>query len=315
MSNLATPSANKRVGFVGIGAQKCATTWIYDILRDHPQVGLSVNKEVNFFSQFYDHGYQWYERQFGEAPGATIFGEFSPSYFNDPAVPARVARYSPEIRLILSLRDPVERAISNHRHEVRVGHFQGDDLSLEAGLANNPSYVDQGLYATHLRRWLESFPLDRCLILLFDDIQTDPDGVARRVYSFLGVDPEHRSEALNAPSNVAHVKRSTALHDVRRGLRETAQRLGLGALWEQSARWGLRRLYRRLNWMPAEAVVPPVSSESRRFLRDCFRGEVDEIQALTGLSVGSWLRANDRADRDASIQSAPPETESASVRH
>ena len=103
-------------------------------------------KEVDFFSYRYDHGYQWYERCFQSAKPARARGEISPSYFAEPAVPgARRAISAPTPKSCCRLRDPVERALSNHRHEVRVGHLTGADLSFETGLANNPMYVEQGL--------------------------------------------------------------------------------------------------------------------------------------------------------------------------
>ena len=75
--------------FVGIGAQKCASTWIYQILSDHPDVSLSTKKEIDFFSYRYHHGSLWYEKHFPDKPGATATGEVSPSYFHEPAVPSR----------------------------------------------------------------------------------------------------------------------------------------------------------------------------------------------------------------------------------
>ena len=123
---------NTKINFLVIGAQKCASTWIYDILRDHRQVLLSERKELDFFSYHYERGFQWYERQFGPPNGWLAVGEISPSYFHEPAVPARLGEYLPEAKIIVSLRDPVERALSHHRHAVRVGDVVGDDLSFEA---------------------------------------------------------------------------------------------------------------------------------------------------------------------------------------
>ena len=150
--------------FIGIGAQKCASTWLYNILADHPEVWLSEKKELDFFSYYYDYGFQWYERNF-ESDESLVAGEVSPSYFHGKGVPKRVFEYDANLRLILFLRDPIERAISNHKHEVRIGHFRGSDLSFERGLKNNPSYISQGLYATHLEKWLEYFPKDWLLFV------------------------------------------------------------------------------------------------------------------------------------------------------
>lgn len=275
-------------GFIGIGVQKCATTWIYDILRDHPEVGMSATKEVNFFSYHYDHGFQWYGRQFPRDADVRVRGEISPSYFHDPAAPGRAAGYAPEAKLLVSLRDPVERAISNHKHEVRVGHFSGSDVSFEAGLANNPGYIDQGLYATHLERWLEYFPADRVLVVLFDDIVRDPAGVAQGIYRFLGVDENHLSTALYSRSNSGHLKRSLPLHAARRRVRAAVTQAGFGWAWETMARLGLRRIYRKYNWRPAEGRVPTVSAESRGALRERFKSEVVQLEAIIGRSLVQW---------------------------
>ncbi len=117
-----TQVTGSKPAFLGIGAQKSATTWLYDILSDHPDVCLSEQKELDFFSHYFDFGYQWYERQFPVHGAECIAGEVSPSYFHSPAVPERVHAYAPDIKLILLLREPVQRAISNHKHEVRIDH-------------------------------------------------------------------------------------------------------------------------------------------------------------------------------------------------
>jgi hypothetical protein len=291
---MATGHQKTKPGFVGIGAQKCASTWIYDILSDHPEVCVSAVKEVNFFSYHFDHGYQWYEGQF-DCSDDRLRGEISPSYFYEPAVPARIARYHPDAKLILALRDPVDRAISNHKHEVRVGHFSGDDLSFEAGLRNNPNYIDQGLYATHLKRWLEHFPAERILTVLFEDIVADPEQVARRVYAYLGIDESHRSEALDTRSNTGHLNRSPGLDGIRRQIRLSLARIGLAGAWEKLARSGLRNIYRRYNWLPAEAQIPPVSAEARNDLRQRFASEVEELEAILGRSLKHWRALPARA--------------------
>lgn len=275
-------------GFIGIGVQKSATTWIYDNLHDHPEVCVSEVKEINFFSHHYDHGFQWYERHFAPSDRTQIRGEISPSYFYEPAVPERIARYAPTVKLLLVLRDPVERAISNHKHEVRERHFMGPDLDFESGLANNPTYVEQGLYATHLRRWLQFFPREQIHIVLFEDVVNDPMRVAIGVFRFLGIDESHVSKALNEASNAGHINRSPQLHEARRRLRLAIAGAGLGRAWEGLARLGLRKVYREYNRLPSEALVPPVSEETRRALRRRFDGEIKELEQLVGCNLAAW---------------------------
>ena len=185
--------------FVGIGAQKCASTWLYDILADHPSVALGDDKELDFFSNYFDRGYQWYEERLAD-DATKLTGEVSPSYFHGVDVPARIFDYDPTMRLILFLRDPIERAMSNHKHEIRIGHLAGDDLSFERGLENNPSYIEQGLYGSHLARWLEFFPRQQIHIVSFDSVITDGAKVAKGIYEFLEIETGHVSVALEKKS-------------------------------------------------------------------------------------------------------------------
>lgn len=280
-----------KLTFIGIGAQKCASSWLYDILADHPEAALSEKKELDFFSYRYEQGYAWYERQFPDKPGTKAVGEISPSYFNEASVPERARLYSPDLRILLSLRDPVERALSQHRHQIRIGSIAGPDYRFETALADNPSYVDQGRYATHLSRWLASFPENQVLVVLMEDIRANPEATARKVYEFLGIDPDHRSAALYEKSNPSYAVRSRGADAVIQRLRKSIRRLGLGGVWRALGDSGLRRLYRRMNRKPSEAVVPPVPAETLGTLRAVFQDEIRTLEKLLGRNLERWRQA------------------------
>lgn len=289
--------------FIGIGAQKCASTWLYDILRDHPQVVLSRSKELDFFSYHYGRGYQWYRSQFPALSSSTLAGEISPSYFVSKDAPDRVRAFDPQARILVSLRDPVERAISNHRHEVRLGSFTGSDLSFEAGLANNPMYLEQSRYGTHLRRWQQCFPEAQILILLQEDIEADPVSVAKQVYSFLDVDTEHVSSFLHVRSNESHLYRSRFVESTRKGLRNTARSLGMDGVWRAAQRAGLQRLYRQFNRRPPTLAIPPVSEPTRAYLRDLLAEEVRCVEDILGRPLPHWRLGARCAERQARCSS------------
>ncbi|BFM05567.1 sulfotransferase domain-containing protein [Halioxenophilus aromaticivorans] len=275
--------------FIGIGAQKCASTWIYDILSDHPQAALSGLKEVDFFSYKYDHGLQWYERNFDEGfSGQPVVGEISPSYFHEPAVPERVLRHYPNIKLIVSLRNPVKRAISNHTHEIRVGHFGGSDLSLEKGLANNPTYVDQGLYAKHLQRWLEVFPRENVLVLVFEEVIADRTKAAKQIYEFLGIDSAHQSAFLDSKSNPGYVNKSKGLESFRKKARGMVKSVGLDSVWGMAAKLGLRKLYSNMNKVPGSKAVPAPKDETVVQLQQLFEQDIEQLEALLARDFTIW---------------------------
>jgi hypothetical protein len=278
-----------RPNFICIGAQKCATTWLHDVLSDHPQVCLGSTKEIDFFSYFYDFGFEWYERQFACAGTPVAVGEVSPSYFHSLSAPPRIFSYDRAMRLVLMLRDPVERALSNHKHEVRIGHLTGTDLSFEFGIRNNPSYVEQGRYATHLERWLGYFPRAQLLVLLFEDVVADPAAAARAAYEFLGIDGGHVSKAVSARSNESYVNRYPLLERMRVRGQQVLRAMRMEWVWLGAADAGGRRLYRAINRAQADHLIPPMADSTRQQLKAEFRGEIQRLERLLGRSLQHWL--------------------------
>ncbi len=283
------PHQSSKPTYIGIGAQKCASTWLHRILAEHPEVSVPQIKELDFFSYRYDHGYQWYERCFQSDKPARARGEISPSYFAEPTVPERVARYLPNAKILLSLRDPVERALSNHRHEVREGHLTGADLSFETGLANNPMYVEQGLYATHLKNWLRHFPRTAILVVLMEDIESDPLAVSKTVYQFLEVEQGYVPAGLGNRYNRSFATRWSPLGAIKDVVYSATRLPGLRWLWDTAARAGLRSLYRGINNVPSSSVIPEPSPQTLLQLRQRFAPEIRELETIIGRSLATWL--------------------------
>jgi hypothetical protein len=274
--------------FLGIGAQKCASTWVHKILDDHPEIFVSDPKELDFFSHNYDRGYLWYERHFSKAGTARAVGEVSPSYFCDPSAPDRVERYHPETKIVLILRDPVQRAFSNHLHEIRKGHFTGEDLRFEVGLASNPMYLFQSRYGTQLANWLRVIPKDRLLLLVQEDILADPVAQARRLYSFLGVDPDHRSPLLFRRSHESVGARSLALFRAWRAVGDFGRRHGLGDLVEGVKKLPPVAAVMAANRRDLRREIPGMHPETERALQQELASELIALADLVGRYDWPW---------------------------
>lgn len=275
--------------FIGIGAQKCASSWMHDILADHPQVDVASTKEVDFFSHRYELGLRWYEGQFVPHDASTVRGEISPSYFHEPSATERALAYDPSLKILASLRDPVERALSQHRHLARLGLLPADDLRFETALATNPTYVEQGLYHRHLARWIQAFGRDRVHVVLMDDIERDRVAVARDLYRFLGIDADHRSAALDLRSNPSYVLRSGGLDHSIRWLRNSLSAMGAGALWRSIGDMGLRNAYRRVNRRDSGAVLPPPDAACLGALRRRFHDDTQRLAGLIDRDLTTWM--------------------------
>ena len=188
----------------------------------------------------------------------------------------------------MSLRDPVERALSQHRHLVRIGVLTGPDFSFESGLASNPSYIEQGLYATHLSRWLEHFSSEQVLVVLMDDIRADAANVAANVYRFLDINPNHHSAALHEKSNPSYAIRNRLMERGVKRLRDGARRIGLQPLWKRLGDTGLRTIYRSYNRRPSQAVIPEANPDTLADLRAHFLSEVEALEHLLARDLSSW---------------------------
>jgi hypothetical protein len=280
--------------FIGIGGQKCASTWIYDILVGHPEVCLSKNKELDFFSNYWDRGFEWYRAQFESnvADQAVAVGEVSPSYLYDMDAPMRVRQYDRDMKIIVTLRNPVERAYSNHKHNIRHGFVLSGDLTFESGLQTNPTYIEHGLYAAHLQHWYESFPKDQILVVLFDDIVNAPSSVALAVYRFLGIDDGYVSSALGKKSNesVAVTNVSLALRIDR--LRKSINGAGMTWVWALFRGLGLRRLYRQLNTRDIDQAIPKMRPETCAYLSTFYLDDIINTERLLGRDLAAWKKAD-----------------------
>lgn len=271
---------------IGIGAQKCASSWIHAVLAAHPQAAVAREKELDFFSYYYDRGYRWYESLFDEASPATVHFENSPSYFHDPRTPERVRAYDPQMKILLLLRDPVERAYSNHLHEVIKGHIP--NLSFEEGLANNPSYLDQSRYGTHLSRWLDVFPAGQVQVMLAENIKADPAGQARRVYEFLGIDPEFTTGLLSERRNESDRARLPWLRNLLRAQGDRMRRMGLEEQLMRVKKLGPVRKLLDANRVDVRQEVPAMSPDTRKRLTQELGDEMQRLAALIGRDPVEW---------------------------
>ena len=106
-------SANRPVpSFLYIGTSKAGSTWLFNALSVHPEVYLASNKGLYYFDQHFDNGEEWYLDQFAAADSRPARGEISHSYLSSPEAPSRIAALNSQVRLLVCLREPVDRALS-----------------------------------------------------------------------------------------------------------------------------------------------------------------------------------------------------------
>jgi sulfotransferase family protein len=202
--------------FVGIGVQKAGTTWWYEAICTHPDVYSrgDVHKERHFFGRYAARPFgpadcALYHDWFPRPPGS-LTGEWTPDYMLAPWVPPLLAQAAPSTRLLVLLRDPVERFLSGLAHQRR----DRGRLTVEA----YQDAIARGFYHDALCRWTARFPQEQILILQYERCIVDPLGQLARTHRFLGLEP---SAAEGIETRVNATTQTLGLdQDVRRRLVE-----------------------------------------------------------------------------------------------
>jgi hypothetical protein len=273
--------------FLIIGAAKAGTTSLWHYLRQHPDVYMSPVKEPAYFASAGTgpeagrvdavRTREAYEQLFAAATTERAIGEASPQYLNDPHAPARVATELGDVRLIVSLRHPVDRAYASY-----LGRRAGgtEPRSVDEALRRDTYYFESSLYQAPLTRWLARFDRRRVLVLLFDDLAADPSATLPQISAFLTVDAafafdvsERHGAGVAPRSAAASALFWSATHAVRRHLPASLRGTGLAGRVQ-------RPLVRRPDPLP-DAV--------RARLQADFRDDILATQALIGRSLAHWL--------------------------
>lgn len=271
--------------FLGIGVPRAGTTWLHTLLSGHPQVYLPTRrKEVRFFDRYHERGVGWYETFFpppDEALGYRAIGEISPQYLYCEACPERIAALAPDVKLLVMLRHPVDRAYSNYGFVVQRKNYQG---SFEEFVAHRPDVLDKGFYSSHLERYLRRFGRDRILPLLFEESVRGGDRGRRDIATFLDV------PVGDFPSSVGKVNPSTRpRHGKLAGFAVTTgrklRRNHLEGIVDLAGRFGLR------NALAKGDSLPRLDAGLRAELSERYDDEFAALERCLQIDLTCWTSA------------------------
>ena len=279
--------------FFVVGAPRAATTSLYHALDRHPQIFAPAIKEPHRFA-FPEVADTYYDTTVVDEPSAyaalyrerrpdQVAGDFSTSYLFRHRAAGRIASLRAEAKIVMVLRDPVERALSHHRMDRRDGYTTAPMAELIGPTAADPrfrrEYVDVGRYADQIRAYREHFDDRQLHIILFEDLIGDEATTLRHLLDFLGVDPDQGPASLEVRN---HTGRPRALAE---RLRPPGLVGGLGRRLNRRLGPRSRRLVRRLVYRPGRAG-PTV--DERRLLADIFEPEIRDLERVIGRDLSSW---------------------------
>lgn len=286
--------------FICIGAPKCGTTTLYDILKTHPEIYLSSFKEPHFFNvpENYQKGIAYYEKEyFSLVKNEKSIGEFTPSYLFDPEVPKRIFNdLAKDVKFIIILRNPLDRAYSHYRHTKRDGFeelaFEEALKSEEARLNTNNyyfklkySYCSQGMYAQHIQEYLKYFDRKQFKVILFEEFVANQQKVVDEVLDFLGV--QHTCLDVNIKSNPARAIRFKWVSQIMAS-KGVVKKIIKSFFPSKGLRQKLRTFIMESNTKEAGVVERLTSDEKVRITKQYFEKGIQDLEVVIGKRLTSW---------------------------
>lgn len=269
--------------FIAVGPPRTGTTWLYRVLSGH--VGLPFGiKETQFFVWNYDLGLEWYLSYLRNAPKGLPLGEIAPTYFDHPEARDRIAALVPRCRIIISLRDPVERIYSQYKTWCSAGLLNDEPFNYKK---HHSQLGASTSYAFNVKAWRDAFGKDNVLVMLYDDMRADSQNYLDAVCSFIGIAPidlrnsrwanDPVNPTLRKPGSMRLARSVQSFRDylVRRGY----ARLG-GLLIDGTPLWNLLHA--------GGEKYPPLSREIEAELRDLLRQEIEELELLLNRELSAW---------------------------
>jgi Sulfotransferase domain len=285
--------------FVIAGAPKCGTTSLYYYLQEHPSIFMPANKEPRFFCNYSLDQFEFgkkhfhpnivtdpdsYLSLFDNAPQGAICGEASTDYLSRSGTAARIHDWNPHTKIIIMLRNPVDRAYSEYRHSIKAGlqtETFWNSLRLEnARVAGGYDpifwHVRRGLYSSAVEDFIDTLGRDNVRIILFDEFSADTARIVMSIFEFLGV-PQ-----IDVDTSTRHAADDRTPHN----------RAGISSFIKRTPNQSRRQNFARYVAGDLDPVRMALTPEQYSSLKGCFSQDIEHLQAILQRDLSHWLKDN-----------------------
>jgi hypothetical protein len=315
-NSLQLDQSAKLPNFLIIGAAKSGTSSLWKYLRQHPDLYMPINKEPNFFAFegqklnfhgpkddniIYDKLYKYsitdfsdYCELFSEVEQESALGEASVRYLYLPQAAEQIQKYLPDAKLIVILRNPIERLYSHYL--MNVGMYGLEPLPIEEAIAqelNRKSagwgwdwhYVSVGLYYEQLKRYYDRFQPAQIKVFLYEELCRDTLNIVQEIYTYLEIDPTFIPN-ISQQEKKAYWPKNRLLHNF---LTEPNRpRSWMQRLLPENRYQALVKQMSRMNSQP----IPPLNEHLQKHLKDLFRPDIEKLQELIDQDLSDWLESD-----------------------
>lgn len=289
------------------GASRSGTTSLYHYLRDHPEIFMPENKEVRYFDRNDRYGdKEWYLEHFESVTDETAIGESSPPYFYesivrdesgeyqglmDNSITARVLGFNSDMKIVISLRDPVNRAYSQYwknRNNKNIDDNKSfrkvieEEINQKRTPEETPAcWLYKNKYSIHLKPWFENFPDNQIKIIIFDKWIQEPETILEEICEFLEVDSSYDfSDVLDEEKNSSKICKSKLL--------KYAYRKNPLLKYFYRNHVLDTRLEDLVKKFTHQDGYPDMSKETREFVYEQLEDDIEETEELLGRDLDVW---------------------------
>ena len=273
--------------FIHIGPGRSGTTYIYEVLKAHPEIYMAKGtKETNFFSLHHERGLNWYGGFYPEESQSYVRGEISNRYFYTPGCAENIKKDLGEIKLITVLRNPYDRVISVYNSMRQRGEINYA-WTLNEALIEEPEIIRQNLVGDHIEEFLKVFDPQSFYMDTYDRLKSDPADFIKSLYRFLNVDESFKPKILHKQVNQSQDIRFPFTRNIIRvgadGLRKIGMLQTLSLFKESSAINKL--LFKDLKDFKEENYDVVLSNYS-----EVLDKQIHKLEFLTGYNLNHWKR-------------------------
>lgn len=270
--------------FLGIGVARGGTTWFHSLLASHPDVYMPTQrKEIRFFDEYYDYGVEWYKKFFPPSDLAMNYqaiGEFSPQYYRCKECPERILKTLPNVKLIVSLRHPVDRAYSHYGFYIQRRNFTG---SFDDFLTDQPQALEQGYYHKHLKRYLEFFDRQQILVMVFKKSVSNVINTKKTLANFLNIDVDKfPSSAGHGKVNASKMPSARYFYNIAAKMARYLRRWNMDGFVDSVKHLGIDR------GLHQGKPLPPLKEEKKEALSRLFQEDINELQTTWNVDLSIW---------------------------
>lgn len=316
---------NRLPTFLVVGAVKAGTTSLHEYLQQHPEVYMSPVKETNHFCdadmdfahfnvdyrQDIDHNldkylagpmdkkihiahvrtWQQYQLLFKNVKDEKAVGEVSNAYLFCPSTVTAIKQKLPAVKIIMVLRNPVDRLYSQYLMNLKLGkiterdllrEIEQDQAKIHKGWGVSHLYLEVGKYYEQVKRYYDAFPKEQIKVLLFDDFKKDATATMQEIFDFIGVDSSFAIDT-SRRYNEAGMPRFGKLN-------YWLTQIGVYGLVKKIFPDELKNRIKALIYTKKD--IPTIQPDERRHLEDLFREDIQQLAQLIGRNLDHWFTSS-----------------------